>query len=71
LSADNTQYIEVMPGTYRLDLSGIPPAQPVAITMDQSPDMFDSFDKFIASSGCSTVNTCPPATPSGITPSWG
>lgn len=75
LTGASTMYIELMPGTYRVDVSSLPPAQQVAILASEIEDHKNRVSYCIPASNCSpadlAASTCPPAAPVGLVTSWG
>jgi hypothetical protein len=71
-----TQIIEVMPGTYELDMSAIPANQPVAVLMEELSDLTDrsSVGFVLPYAQCAPVPApvaCPPVAPLGLIATWG
>lgn len=80
LSDLQTQIVEVMPGTYELDMSGIPAVQPVAVLMEEMSDLTDkaSIGFMLPYAQCAsstttppTPVTCPTLAPLGLITTWG
>jgi hypothetical protein len=74
ISGMSNQYIELIPGTYRIDTSSLPAAQPVAIVLQDAPTLKGLRPSFCYStSNCPSAEgpTCPPATPTGVATTWG
>lgn len=71
LSSTHTQHIELVPGTYRLNTSSLPPAQPVAIGLEIDENKFGiPLAACVPTSPCGP-DVCAPAAPLGALGTWG
>jgi hypothetical protein len=80
ISHENNQYIELIPGTYRIDTSSLPPTQPVVIATQDTPALRGAKPSFCypvsscgsgGGTGTSGHASCPPAIALGNVSTWG
>jgi hypothetical protein len=76
ISGMNNQFIELIPGTYRINTSSLPASQPVAIVLQDAPTLKGIRPAFCYSTstcpgGSESAPVCPPGTPTGVATTWG
>lgn len=76
LSATANQYIEFMPGKYRVNTAALTPGQQVLIAKQDDAAMRDMRPSFCYPVGCAATSpsatpVCPPATAVGNVTTWG